>query len=271
MCDKSSDHALSDVSIPDVSGCTQCVTYLQRIQELENILSGHNISVSSDIKLDEEKENRSNTEGVRTRVDTREGVRARVDTREGGNSSSSSESEESFLDLSERRIEELVDQYYTVELFNQGQKGIISFIYSYIVRSDDDQSKILYKCIDQNKRIFRYRDEEGLHRDVKGKIIMDAIYDPLLKKVNKLYRIMINRIYEDEKNSGVLDEEDSDDYDSDVEEVIAAELHFVDDNSDITSTDDKVNNAVNRFLEIKKCCGKIRKPIIDELSQLLFI
>ena len=210
----------------DCRECIRCAQYRKKIKELESKLNKNNYT---------KEEN------------------------------SQSETDEGILNLSESRIEELIDKYYTYELFLQGQKGVISFIYSYIVRDDTDQSKILYKCIDQSKKIFGFHDDEGFHKDVRCKTMLDAVYDPLIKKVNKIYRTSINKIYEEEKNNN---QDDIDEYDSDIEEVIATELHF--NNENISSIDDRVNDMVNRFLEIKKCC-KNRKPIIDELSQMLYI
>jgi len=185
---------------------------------------------------------------------------------------STEESAEGVLDMSDKRIEDLVEKYYTEDLFFQGQKGIVSFIYSYIIRDDDNRSKILYRCVDQTKKIFQFQSDEGIQKDARCKTLLDVVYDPLIKKVNKVYRIIINRIYEeDEKNSTDSDIEDEEDYDSDIEEVITEELHFCDSDENKSSVDDRVNIAVNKFLENKKCCNKNRKPVIDELSQLLYI
>ena len=182
------------------------------------------------------------------------------------------EDQKVILDLSESRIEDLIDKYYDDDLFNQGKNGIISFIYSYIVRDDNDRSKILYRCDDQHKKIFSFYNDEGLIKDTRCKILIDSIYEPLIKKVNKIYRIMINKIYDEERTQNVEDSDTEDDeFDSDIEEVIASELNFQDTNKSSSSIDDRVNMTVNKFLEIKKCCNKNRKPIIDELSQLLYI
>lgn len=191
-----------------------------------------------------------------------------------------SESDEGVFDLSDRRIEELVEKYYTEELFFQGHSGLVSFIYSYVVRDDDDKTKILYRCIDQQKRIFQFQDEEGLHKDNRCKLLMDVLCGPLIKKVTKIYRILIDKIYDEDKcttNSSDegrdSDDSDSDnDSDNDIEEVIATELHCCDEKGklDVSSTDDKVNNVVNKFLEIRKC-RRNRKQIVDDLSQMLFI
>lgn len=228
--------------------CIKCASYRERIIELEKLLN-HNNKNKDEIKYEDDSDT--------------------VD-----------ENEERYLDLSDSRIEDIIDKYYNEELFYQGQKGIVYFIYSYIVRDDEDTTKFLYKCIDQNKKIFQYSDEEEIHRDTRCKTLIDAIYHPLLKRVNKIYRITINKIYqEDENNSSESSDSEDDDIvesdDYDIEEVIASELHFCEESINEVkgekkpSVDDKVNNAVNKFLEIKKCCGKIRKPIIDELSIML--
>ena len=66
------------------------------------------------------------------------------------------EYEEGHLDLSEKRITELINKHYDIEYFYQGNKGITLFIYSHIIR--DTNNKILYKCINQNKRLFQFYD-----------------------------------------------------------------------------------------------------------------
>lgn len=242
--------------------CTKCASYRERIIELENLLK-ESLNIIKPITNKGENESEY---GNSSKDEIKD---------EDDHSDHTDENDERYLDLSDARIEDLVDKYYNEELFYQGQKGIIYFIYSYIVRDDEDRTKFLYKCLDQTKKIFQYTDEEGTHKDIRCKTLIDAVYDPLLKKVNKIYRITINKIYEeDEKNSSDDCSNESDEYDSDIEEIIASELHFCDESGDrgekeVSSVDDRVNIAVNKFLEIKKCCGKIRKPIIDELSIML--
>jgi hypothetical protein len=171
-----------------------------------------------------------------------------------------------ILDLSDAHIEYLVEKYYNEELFFMGQKGVVNFITQYVVRDDDN--KIAYKCSDQSKKMFCFFTEKGIQKDHRCKLLFESIYDPLIKKVNKIYRIVLNRIYEEKKEIVPSDSDsDGDSYDSDIEEVIANELLENNDNT----VDDKVNNAVNKFLEIKKCIGKVKKPIIDELTQLLYV
>lgn len=174
----------------------------------------------------------------------------------------------SQIDLTDGRLDHLVSEYYTEETFLKGYKGVVDFIHTYVVR-DDESSEMVYICADSTKKIFHYYDEEGLQKDIRCKALMDAIYDPLIKKVNKIYRVMINKIYQEEEDSDSSDS-DIDEYDSDIEEVIAEELH--DDKKkqkDVETVDERVNHAVSIFLEIKKCIGKVRKPVVDELVTLL--
>lgn len=179
------------------------------------------------------------------------------------------------IDLTEGRLEHLVSEYYTEETFLRGYKGVIDFIHTYVVR-DDENSQFVYVCGDSTKKVFHYYDVEGLQRDTRCKVLMDAIYDPLIQKVNKIYRILINRIYVDDDvlvvGNDSSDDENDDEYDSDIEEVIAEELHdkkIKDIENSSKTVDEKVNNTVSLFLEIKKCIGKVRKPVVDELVSLL--
>jgi hypothetical protein len=187
------------------------------------------------------------------------------------------------LDLSESRLEDLVSEYYTAETFKRGYKGVVDFIHTYIVRDDDSPQDILYICADPSKKIFHYYDEEGLQKDIRCNVLMNSLYDPLIKKVTKIYRILINRIYNEheESDSGSDSESENDDeIDEDIDEIIAEELHESIDKkkerehtesvSHMTETiDERVNQTVAIFLEIKKCIGKVRKPVVDELVILL--
>jgi hypothetical protein len=233
----------------DDNKCSCCKTYIQIISDLQKEIT--NLKFDTIINKEDEKEDEKEEE-----------------------------EEEIFLwlDLSERRIEELLDQYYNDELFLMGYRGVVSFIYNYIIR-DDDKDIILYKCTDQNKKIFIYQDCDGtINKDIKGKTLMGAIHDPLIKKVNSIYRKRINDIYEeDEKNSkkdrNDCSDDDDDDSDIDIDEVIVSELHFCFEEERKDIVDNKVNKIVNSFLEIKKYCSikknSSRKQIVEDLAYML--
>lgn len=228
------------------TSCTYCNQYLKYIQKLQSLLDDNEIEYQ---KMRIKKDKSLPSEVM------------------------------SQIDLTEGRLEYLVSEFYTEETFLKGYKGVIDFIHNYVVR-DDETSEIVYICSDSTKKIFQYYDVEGLQKDIRCKILMDSIYDPLIKKVNKIYRILINKIYQDDDilvvggNSYNSDsDDDSDDYDSDIEEIIAEELHDKKKQKDaeiVSKTiDELVNNTVATFLEIKKCIGKVRKPVVDELVSLL--
>jgi len=235
----------------DSTGCAYCVRYLNHIEKLQALLddSGIDYKPLKSIRKDKDK--------------------VVPDTMDR-------------LDLSDDRIENLVNEYYTEEIFLQGHKGVIDFIHSYVVR-DDDSSELVYVCADATKKVFHYYNDDGLQKDIRCKALIDAIYDPLIKKVNKIYRVIINRIYEEDdvlvvRNESSSDDEEDDgdsdiEYDEDIDEVIAEELHKESKGSDASnsskSVDEKVNESVSVFLEIKKSIGKVRKPIVDELVSLL--
>lgn len=179
------------------------------------------------------------------------------------------------IDLSEERLEYIVNEYYNEEIFEKGYKGVIEFIRDVVVK-DDDSGELVYICADPVKKIFHYYDDHGLQRDIRCKIMMDSLYDPLLKRVNKIYKGLIDKIYKRQEDVIVIKTRDSDDdetddeddltYDSEVEEVIATELV-----NNSNTVDENLNKAVALFLEIKKALGRVRKPVVDELITLLSI
>jgi len=214
--------------------CFNCDRYINQIKKLEEILDEHGLEYNK-IKMGK--------------------IKIVPDT-------------PAMIDLRDERIEELVNDHYDERLFLMGYKGVVEFIHKYVV-VDDETSSIVYVCADQSKKVFHYYTEEGLQKDIRCKDLMDAIYDPLVKKVSKIYHIMINNIYDSEEIV-VDDDSDSDDYDSDIEEIIAEELHeSKPSDGDEKTVDERVNEAVALFLEIKKCLGKVRKPVVDILVDLL--
>lgn len=168
----------------------------------------------------------------------------------------------SILDLSEERIVELLDKYYNESLYMEGKRGVINFIYSYVVRDEDDN--IAYKCIDIEKGIFEYVDESGtIRRDRKCNQLFSSIYQPLIKRVNKIYRILLDKLYaEDDKTPYNSDEDE-------VLEVIEEELS-IDEDERLKTVDDQINDVVRINLDIKKL-GKNKKPVADELTRMLYI
>lgn len=227
--------------------CHNCIRYINRIMELEKQLA-----LQSD-----------------TQSDTQTDIKYQVDTDVEMSCIQQEEGNPNYLDLSYDRIENLVLKYYNTDLFFQGYRGIVAFIYSYIIRDDNNPSRILYTCIDPLKKTFEYHDENGTVKDNRCKNLLDALYEPIIKKVNKIYRININKIYEESSTEDANDEEEDNsdiEYDSDIEEIIASELQC--EKTGTKSIDEKVNFTVDVFLEIKKSC-KNRKVIIDELCSLL--
>lgn len=233
-------------------GCAYCTRYLNYITKLQKLLK------DNDIKFRELKEISGNEKII---PDTMEQI-----------------------DLSEFRLKYLIDDYYTEESFQKGSKGVIEFINSYVVR--DDNSELLYICADSSKKIFHYYDEKGLQKDIRCRALLDAIKEPLIKKATKFYRELLDIIYQEEKGliSSESDSDDEDEYDSDIEEIIAEELRtlaidkkrrremkeYVNEKLS-NNVDDKVDKVIAIFLEIKKCLGNVRKPVVDELVHLLAI
>ncbi|MDD4930562.1 MAG: hypothetical protein PHG66_00205 [Candidatus Colwellbacteria bacterium] len=249
MSSSKSDLSSDECKFPhgESIGCAYCVRYLNHIDILQSILDDNGIYYQPLKPI-------------------RKGDKIISDTM-------------AQLDLSEERLESLVNEYYTQDTFQKGYKGIIDFIHTYVIRDDDTPTDIVYICADPSKKVFHYYDVEGLQKDIRCRALMDALYDPLIKKITKIYRILINRIYQEDDVLIVGESSDSDsddEYDEDIDEVIAEELHDSGDKrkqkeaSDNSKTaDEQVNHAVAIFLNLKKSIGKVRKPIVDELVTLL--
>lgn len=220
---------MSEISNSSSCGCIYCDKYLSYINDLQNILEDNHISYS-ELKI------RRKNNVLPDLID--------------------------ILDLSENNLETIIDEYYTEELFQKGIKGIVEFIHEYIVQ---EENKLLYVCADPVKKIFHYYDVEGLQKDIRCKMLLDSLHNPFIKRVNKIYKIIINRIYQEDE---IKIDSDDDEYDSDVEEIIANEVV---ENNNQDSIDDRINQTVATFLEIKNCIGKNRKPLVDELVTLLSI
>ena len=162
--------------------CHNCLLLNRRITELEKELQDE----IQKRKIDNEEKNEDNND-----------INNINDNTEFSENSEDGKDEliedEKYLDLSYERLHNISENNYTEDLFYQGQKGIVNFIYTYVL----EKSNELYKCVDTNKKLFIYIDETGECNDKKCKVLIDSIYNVLIKKVNKIYRIIINKIYEE--------------------------------------------------------------------------
>ncbi len=161
-------------------------------------------------------------------------------------------------------MQELTEKYYSESLYMEGRRGIVTFIYSFIVR--DEEQNIVYKCIDPDRNIFEYMDESGeIKKDKKANQLFAAVYQHIINKANKIYRIVLDRLYEQDAKTPY----DSDADEEEVLEVIEKELS-IDEDIRMQTIDDQINNIVRLNLDVKKL-SKNKKLMVDELARMLFI
>lgn len=177
---------------------------------------------------------------------------------------------DSSLDLSEYRIENIVDEYYTEDLFLRGVDGLVDFICNYIVVDDND--KLIYKCIDYGKATFGYVEDNTIKKDLRCKLLLDSLQCQIVKKSNKYYKKIINELYSKENpdtEENDTEGDDSDDYedsDDEVDEIIANEIQSVSGNNE-----NEIDIVVNNFLEIKRCIARERNDLIKKLCDRLYV
>lgn len=171
---------------------------------------------------------------------------------------SSSEDEDSFTIID---VNETINRDYNEKIFTQGKEGLVFFILD-IAKSKG------YVCIDREKKKFRVHD----YIDKRCKSLLDEVCPPLLKKTNKIYRIMINKVYDGYKIDGRCTENSSIDnkytdgeYDAEIEEILAEEMV----SKDSLDKEDDIDRIVETFLQLKKCLTGNKRYLIDELTRLL--
>jgi hypothetical protein len=175
---------------------------------------------------------------------------------------------DSSLDLSDYRIENIVDEYYTEDLFLRGVDGVVDFICDYIVVDDND--KVIYKCIDYGKATFGYVEDNTIKKDLRCKLLLDSLQSQIVKKSNKYYKKIINELYSKDEECNDTEADDSDDYedsDDEVDEVIANEVQNVSGDKD----ENQIDIVVNNFLEIKRCIARERNDIVKKLCDRLYV
>ena len=137
--------------------CLQCERYHNCICELEQNLQ--NIKRELQIKNDKNDESNRIIELENSLSSLKKYCDELEDQLENINDKETSKQQEikdpyhlDPIDFSQNRITKLIDKYYTEDMFMRGQKGLAYFIFCKIIR--DKNKNLLYKCIDENKKIF---------------------------------------------------------------------------------------------------------------------
>jgi len=88
------------------------------------------------------------------------------------------------LDLSQARVDSIIDEKYTKNDFYEGQKGAAQVIHKHILTDDSGKSQIV--CTDTERGTFHHKDLNGEHVvDYKNSHLIDRVHLPLKRKASK--------------------------------------------------------------------------------------
>jgi len=88
------------------------------------------------------------------------------------------------LDLSQARVDSIIDEKYTKNDFYEGQKGAAQVIHKHILTDDSGKSQIV--CTDTERGTFHHIDVNGEHIvDYKNAHLIDRVHLPLKIKASK--------------------------------------------------------------------------------------
>jgi hypothetical protein len=88
------------------------------------------------------------------------------------------------LDLSQARVDSIIDEKYTKNDFYEGQKGAAQVVYKYLSTDSNGKSQIV--CTDTERGTFHHIDVNGEHVvDYKNVHLIDRVHLPLKRKASK--------------------------------------------------------------------------------------
>jgi hypothetical protein len=88
------------------------------------------------------------------------------------------------LDLSQARVDSIIDEKYTKNDFYEGQKGAAQIIHKHILTDSNGKSQIV--CTDTERGTFHHKDINGEHVvDYKNTHLIDRVHLPLKRKASK--------------------------------------------------------------------------------------
>jgi hypothetical protein len=89
------------------------------------------------------------------------------------------------LDLSQARVDSIIDEKYTKNDFYEGQKGAAHVIHKHILTDSNGKSQIV--CTDTERGTFHHKDLNGEHVvDYKNSHLIDRVHLPLKRKASKI-------------------------------------------------------------------------------------
>ena len=88
------------------------------------------------------------------------------------------------LDLTQARVDSIIDEKYTKNDFYEGQKGAAQVVYKYLSTDSNGKSQIV--CTDTERGTFHHIDVNGEHVvDYKNSHLIDRVHSPLKRKASK--------------------------------------------------------------------------------------
>lgn len=91
------------------------------------------------------------------------------------------------LDLSKERVDNIIDKL-TIDDTCDKARGICRFLRENLLQ--DVYKRLVYICTDPSRRMFRYKDlDDEIRRDKRCENLFDKIFEPLVSKIDTLYRV----------------------------------------------------------------------------------
>ena len=88
------------------------------------------------------------------------------------------------LDLSQARVDSIIDERYTKNDFYEGQKGAAHLVHKYIATDSEGKPQIV--CTDTERGIFHYKSSVGDHVvDYKNVHLIKKVHSPLKRKAGE--------------------------------------------------------------------------------------
>ena len=88
------------------------------------------------------------------------------------------------LDLSQARVDSIIDERYTKNDFYEGQKGAAHLVHKYITTDSNGNPQIV--CTDTERGIFHHKSSVGDHVvDYKNVHLIKRIHSPLKRKAGE--------------------------------------------------------------------------------------
>jgi hypothetical protein len=111
------------------------------------------------------------------------------------NNKSTNDIQLSIINLDTNYVKEKVDNNFTLEHLNNGQKGLAKFTKDHILQEEEGKTK--YICTDASRNFFKYKDQNGLvKKDIRASKLTEAIKDPIISKSQILFSIEQEKLIE---------------------------------------------------------------------------